>query len=380
MPTEIPLSKWQSHLADEFARATVPRNPRDGIFDMDDGPELPLLENFSRLQAAFQYLQTELLPLWQVADAAAMKYQRQHRILARTVIGTGTAAVVLAILQMAVARQAPSLVTPALTLEILAVMAGTIAVTVGLWTKGDRHWLCERNRAERLRILKFKALGWSELWLPDPVPWQQRLNGEISLLKQSVAEVDVRRWSENELAQPEPAFTTGVSPNGADWPALESYFLVKRLKFQSHYYENSFKLHHAAARPWRHLSLPIFILSNICILIHFIANRLSDFALNHSLPPMVQIWEGVGIWSLALAAIIPVIGLGIRVWLGAFEPHRSSNLHRCKHQTVENLRQQMDSLKSLPQAWFQHVAEVEKFFENEHREWLRLMLETEWMM
>ena len=106
------------------------------------GPELPLLENFPRLQAAFQYLQTELLPLWQVADAAAMKYQRQHRILARTVIGTGTAAVVLAILQMAVARQAPSLVTPALTLEILAVMAGTIAVTVLMMEmKGDRQSL-----------------------------------------------------------------------------------------------------------------------------------------------------------------------------------------------------------------------------------------------
>ena len=73
MSTETLLSQWQSHLTNEFMRAIMPGNPRDGIFDMDDGPELPLLENFPRLQTAFQYLQTELLPLWQVADAVASR-------------------------------------------------------------------------------------------------------------------------------------------------------------------------------------------------------------------------------------------------------------------------------------------------------------------
>ncbi len=86
------------------------------------------------------------------------------------------------------------------------------------------------------------------------------------------------------------------------------------------------------------------------------------------------------IWALALAAIVPVVGLGIRVWLGAFAPHRSANLFACKHRTVEDLRKRMKNLNSEPYAWSGFVAQAELFFESGHLELLRLLLETEWLL
>ncbi len=366
------LSESQVFLIAEFKRASENHHERSGDFDMDDGPELARADFAPRLKEALVCLQSSVFPAWQVADSSALRHQHWHRVLARITIFTGTTAIILAILQM---TKAFSFTLP---LEIVAVVAGTLAVGVGLWTKGDRKWLCERNRAERLRMLKFRALGWQELWCADHNAWKQRLDSEVARLASPVSETDLLEWSAVEHIGNEPSSCAITSTDGAALADLEFYYRIKRLDFQANYFEKRSRQYHAAARPWRHLSLPVFMISTGCVLIHFIAHWL--LAGEKLQSQQAALWEQVEVWSLVFAAILPVAGLGIRVWLGAFEPHRSANLFACKHRTVSDLSKRSANTKNDPHLWTGYVGEAELFFENEHREWLRLMLETEWML
>lgn len=373
------LSVWQSYLATELKEATRPRVPhvlpsaREGDFDMDDAPELPLLESFPRLQAALQHLQMGLLPTWRAADSAAIKHQMRHRQLARVAIGAGTSAIVLAIVQMAVERQLPSLASLAQVLEVLAVIAGVVAVVIGYWAKQHSHWLAERHRAERLRILKFASLGWPALW-QDLTKWKELVDKEVVLLAQCIDVDTVEAWVGTEHAENEAALSIECPDDVCDLTALQAYYGTKRLGFQEAYFAKRSKQHWAASHPWRHLSLPVFVSSTLCVLLHFLAGGIKD----HTQAP--AFWEAVEIWSLSLASIIPVVGLGIRVWLGAFEPHRSANLFAAKQRAIKEMEPHFSSQGDDPAALLRRVSGVELFFANEHREWLRLMLETEWML
>jgi hypothetical protein len=379
-PTTQALSALERHLVKALEAVKPNGSLRQGDFDMDDEPEGPFLTSFPRLQEALRHLAVDLFPVWRAADNAALGHQRHHKLLARVVIGAGTSAIILAIIQMAVARQMPSLARPPLMLEIFAVAAGVVAVSLGLWTKGDRHWLCERNRAERLRMLKFKSLGWDELREADLSSWKNRVSAELDRLERSLSEEDVQQWTGIEHTGPDLTSSPGTPRDDAELAALQVYYVTKRIGFQSQYFEKRSKQHHAAARPWRHLSLPVFLVSTVCVLIHFTADWLLSRTPGGASESTKRFLEIVEVWGLALAAILPVVGLGIRVWLGAFEPHRSANLFSCKYRTVEDLRKRMPGPENNAHQWGSYVAETELFFENEHREWLRLMLETEWML
>ncbi len=368
------LANWQAHLERELKAVTTDeKHPRRGDFDLDDTPELPLLASWPRLREA-------LLPWWRAADQSANQNQARHRTLARITIIGGTSAIVLAVLQMAIINQAPAWSGLALTLELLAVAAGAVAVAVGLRTKGHRKWLADRNRAERLRILKFDSLGWDSLWAAELADWRRQLDERVQRLAEPLSLEDVRQWAGNEPTHVEQAGVASAAPHADSLAALREYYRVKRLAFQAAYFADRQQRHEKAAGPWRHLSGPVFFISTVFVLVHFAAGWLKHRAEVAGVLPRELLWNAIEIWSLALAAIIPVAGLGCRVWLGAFEPHRSANLFACKHRAVGDILKRLATVEPTVGAWHLTVAEAEVFFRNEHREWLRLMLETEWML
>lgn len=375
---ENDLSAWEDHLGEELKKAISNHGSRAGDFDMDDSPEFAWLSDLALLRDGLKHLETDLLPLWRDADASAKKYLFRHRCLAKTTILCGTSSIVFAIVQMAVSDQMLSLHSFAVALEVLAVVAGATAVLIGVLTKGDRKWLCERNRAERLRVLKFKSLGWEELLDRNLTAWKNRLNRALVHLRKPLSEKDVQEWNKREHTNPElPAVK-----NGSDWnrtlASLEFYYRIKRLSFQIHYFEKRSEQHHAASRPWRHLSVPVFLISTACIFLHFITGWILHGS-SHLPESTARFLEIVEPSSLTFGIIVPVLGLGARVWLGAFEPHRSANLFACKCRTVRSLLRRMTVTKNR-EGLSEQIAEAEWFLENEHREWLRLMFETEWLM
>jgi hypothetical protein len=75
-----------------------------------------------------------------------------------------------------------------------------------------------------------------------------------------------------------------------------------------------------------------------------------------------------------------VLGLGARAWLGAFERVRVARLFEAKSRGLLATARAMKADQADHAAAMHHVAHVEHFLENEHREWLRLLLAAEWFL
>src|SRR5438094_7529516 len=147
-----PLKELENFLA---AEVILVERRRD--FDMNDEPEEAVLAPFPELHSALSFLKDTLWDRWRQADQEALNCQRRHRRLARIAIATGTAAILLAILQLSIKLTAPSLTVVGLILEAIAIAAAVVAGAVSFGAKFDRRWLAQRHLAECCRMLKFRA-------------------------------------------------------------------------------------------------------------------------------------------------------------------------------------------------------------------------------
>jgi len=368
------IRELERHLA-----AQVSLVGRRGTFDMDDGPEAEVLAPFSELRTALNWLDSSLGGEWRRADQEALNCQRYHRRLARIAIATGTAAIVLAIVQLSIKLTAPSLTAVGLILEASAIAAAVIAVALGLRAKFDRRWLAQRHLAERLRMLKFRAL--EQLWCADRSEWEQWVQAQISLLDGFADAKEVKEkiedWSTGGRIEPELATSLACEPGLDLVRALTTYYRFKRVEFQADYFDRRRKDFKRETGRWLHLSLPLFLISVGCVIAHF---ALEYFAPRTGSERLASVFEDLAVWFVALAAIIPVLGLGVRAWFAAFELPRSANLFAAKYRALKHLTSHLeqDSGKALPT--LHHLAQTEHFLEHEHREWLRLLAETEWFL
>ena len=93
----------------------------------------------------------------------------------------------------------------------------------------------------------------------------------------------------------------------------------------------------------------------------------------------------ISIILIALAASFPVIGAGIRTLRSAHEFARLASLYRAKHNALKRISDTLDEIMNeknrrakQDRAGVAHPWQCEQFMEDEHYEWLRLMLEAEW--
>lgn len=352
------MTTLAEHLASEVGKKT-----REDDFDMNDGPELPLLETAPDLHDALQWLAGPLEEPWRQANTQAKESQRHHRLLARIAIVAGTAAIELAIVQLATRSLYPKFEYPKFV-EAVAVACAVIAVSIGLIAKYNRKWLGERHLAERLRMLKFRAL--EQLWCMDNASWQQWVEEQLRALRNADGYSLAEAWREAdevEIPDPEPVH---ASRNAAFVTALTSYYLSKRIRFQANYFASGHKKYEKQTGIWLRLALPLFLAGVLCVIVHFLS----------------EWWHlsAVATWFVAFAAIIPVFSAGLRAWFAAFEVPRSASLFAAKNRALiraaDNLAR--DAGKVAETQW--HMALTEYFLENEHREWLRLLRDTEWFL
>jgi hypothetical protein len=365
------LENWDAHLRrelDDVARAYT--------FDMDDSIEGPHLEAFPQLRESIRFLNEDVLPAYQSADRAAIDHQRTHRWLAKTAILSGGFAIAFAILQLALRQSFPSWTWLVAALEGVAVFAGLTAVVVGLIAKFDKQWLLKRHIAERLRMLKFQALGRAELWAQDQEAWRAWVRTERAAICAIDDITQVKEWSKSGVAE----VVEPPAPSRADNEALNSaialYYCRKRVGFQVAYFERqSQKLNEST---WLHRAgLPLFFASVVAVVLHFgadmLATRAGDTATAH-------LWELIGIWTLALAALLPTVSFGVRAWVGAFELARSAHLFDAKAHALAKSSTDLYTDRARCASTMHHIAHVEHFLEHEHREWLRLLMEAEWFL
>jgi hypothetical protein len=356
---------FEAHLASE-----VGNKGRKSNFDMNDRPEVGLPDCPLKLQNALRWLSDNVEKEWILADAQAQRSQKHHQRLARVAILAGTSAIVLAIVQLATSLTFSGGTHVVLGLEAIAVIIALCVVIIGVVAKVDRRWLGHRHRAERLRMLKFRAL--EKLWSLDEQEWEQWVTAQLRDLEGAAGFSVVEKWSEEEDVE-------GVSPANRNHDpafarALTALYRFKRLTFQSDYFQRRRSEYQQKTEGWLHLGLPLFFASIVCVLLHFVFEAWSG----QSGSPEVS--HVLAIWFVALAAIIPVVGAGVRAWFAAFELPRSASLFGAKHHALVQLTTHLDQDSGNVSAMQRHIAEAERLLENEHREWLRLLRETEWFL
>jgi|GEM_PF-1328924 len=348
------------------------KTSRHNDFDMNDSREIAMTECDGQLIDALRWLAGTVSKEWIAADDAAKRNQTRHRHLARTAIFAGTAAIVSAILQLAV-RETPSQAFRAVPglLEAIAVSAALLAVIVGVYARFNRRWLGYRHRAESLRMLKFRALD--RLWMGTGEPWKAWVEAELRKVPAAADFYLAEKWSEKaDFADEEPGPPRFHDNSFAR--ALIAYYRVKRLAYQRRYFKR-FTKSVKETREWQHISLWLFFASITCVLLHFGL----DFAARQ---PRAQLYhhelEDAATWFVAFAAIIPVVGGGIRAWFAAFELKRSANLYEEKLRTIDQAAEKLDQ----DDLWAirREVAVAERSLREEHYEWLRLLRDAEWFL
>lgn len=365
-----PLKELTEHLASQ-----VKLPERRGDFDMDDEPEAEALAHFAELKAALDWLENNLAERWRVADREALNCQKQHRRLARIAIATGTSAIALAVVQLSIKLTLPGLTVVALVLEAIAIAAAVIAVFVGLRAKFDRRWLGQRHLAERLRMLKFRAL--EQLWCFEQSPWHQWVEQKLTFLEGVEDSERIEAWSTEELIEPDLTASLKCEPSPGLLRALTIYYRFKRVEFQADYFDRRRKDFKRETGHWLDLTLPLFLISVGCVIAHFALEYLATRADSEALGKLL---EHLAVWFVALAAIIPVLGLGIRAWFAVFELPRSASLFAAKYRALTHLTGQLEQDEGQVLPTLHHMERAELFLEHEHHEWLRLLWDTEWFL
>ncbi len=365
---------WADHLRAGLT-AAAPGGMREGDFDMDDGPEIEFLRRAGAHPAAdaLSFLRDAVSAPWRAADAEALRLQRHHRQIAAVAIWSGISGIVLAIGQLALAAvHSHSGVAAVLgKLEMIAVIIAVLAVVFGLWAHKHHGWLGARQKAERLRMVKFQAFARPELW-SDVEAWKNWVTAEVTALSALTPEESQRWVNDRDQVRPElPEPPCGEVP-AADLMALADYYRLKRLEYQRAFFlrQSDRANRQSWIGTWK-LSLVFFGLSVLAVAVHNVLHLTGHREGPAPLRPME-------VTAISLAAVLPVIGFGFRAWLAAFESPRSRNLYRAKTLALDGYIQRSLADTTSVENVLHHIAHGEHFFTGEHREWCRLQMEAEW--
>jgi hypothetical protein len=375
------------HLPDRLTLADAPKGWEDVLLsaiadkerqndvDMNDLPEIDWLRSQSLPQssAALEILDKEILPAWKVLDKDALVQQSSHRLIAKFAIWPGVTAIALAIAQLALqCLHAPGISGWLAKLEIVSVILAVTAVIFGIFAHRHHGWLASRQKAERLRSLKFLCLSWPELWC-DLTAWKNR----VAQAREEIQKTNTHEaatWSNEEKnVTSEPVHPPGCFVPPAEILAIAQYYHVKRLEFQSRYFKRQSEK--AQAQSWIvrwKISLLCFGLSVLAVAIHNLLHLISHDETHAPSPASIV--------CIALAALLPVIGFGFRAWLAAFEAPRSRNLYRAKLNALKSYQALTPTAASSTVGVLNHISDGEHYLLGEHREWCRLQMEAEWFV
>lgn len=335
--------------------------------DMFDEPqEMPVNE---QLRAAIGACQQELAEAYAAFDAAALRHQRTHKRITITAAVFGTLAIVAAILQLS--GRFEGLRLPGI--EATLVVVTLAAVILGVFTSLQRKWLLERHKAERLRLLKFRALT-------DPLLWDGRnanlkeWTNRLRLEKEEIASLTheaLHHWV-TEDSIPEVPTTPNLELAPSDLQSLIEYYRRKRLQAQMDYFARQARRNFRLDR-WTRIIPPLFFFGSVTFaLLHFGHDIFSaeEEGARHEAS-----WASIIL--MLLAAMLPVLGAGLRTVRSALEFARNNIRFRAKLVALQPLAARLQEETDV-EATFRDLWCCEQIFESEHREWLRLMIEAEW--
>jgi hypothetical protein len=340
------------------------------------------------LRDALACFRGEFAELFNRNDTAAIRQQSWHTRVIRIFSGSGTLAVVFSILHLVrllkfdeSSELKRRLAYGLFFGELFFVGVAVAAFVTGLLLSFQGHWLEHRHKAEMLRLLKFRSLIDAAKLGTDAAAFA-RWKAEVIERARDIERADedaLHQWVE-EARMPElpptPA-AQGLEARGvAD---LLDYYRKKRLLPQASYFYRQANRNQRWDWSTRLLPPALFVASVLCALLHLIY-EVCEFRYKGSTAYVAQWTEKgsqVSVTLIILAAILPVVGAGLRGLRSAFEYSRNTMRFRALHFALEMLNGKLEEEKE-PEQILSQLFWCEWMIEAEHREWLRLMIEAEW--
>jgi hypothetical protein len=321
-----------------------------------------------------------LVALYSQSDRAALDEQRVHRVWVNRAAWSATAAVCLAILQLAHVKH--------WTVSVLEAVA--VAIALVSFARGERsreRWLTERHKAERCRFLKFAAIIRPDNWMASGLS-SGNCAPELGANTEKVSRMcfaDVEKWLDDDKLPSPPGRI--VNPNLKHLAELRHYYLEKRVNFQVDYFRTQLRRDVTRDEWWRDAPHRLFKASVLIVAVHVAIELAKVFAEWKHLPmPGKEMMDRAEIALdvvIACAAWLPVTGSGIRIWRSANEATRNISRFRAKHLALSNIKDRLEKGKLNDAAEAESVLRdlwcAEQIMESEHREWLRLMMGAEWV-
>lgn len=315
--------------------------------------------------SALDRVQEKITQIYQCSDEAAGTSLLWHRVIAVLVALLGMGAVIVAICELYLDLKI------AVWVEVLLAFLALVAVIVGLRGVFMKKWLEQRHRAERCRFLKFDCLLEVAVAGRDPNQLLRIANkfDELADGIRRVKEDGMERWLGKEAVLQKPPAASHSAVVSEDVRSLAENYRRTRLEVQSQYF---FKQAGKNLRwNWQSRQYPaiLFAFSIFFAFAHFVLHWWSNL-------------DAVGRAFTLLAAGFPVIGAAVRALRGISEFSRNNLRFSAKYHALEDLIGELErEMAGNPKA--QDIVlllwKSEQVLEGEHREWLRLMMETEWI-
>jgi hypothetical protein len=370
------------------AQAEPPPATGPEVNDMNDTPAE--LEGYApSLRDALARFQETCAALFGESDESALRQQRRHRRVVRAFSVAGTLAVVFSILHLT--RLLPLTGHKELTEwlafvllwgEAVAVVVAVGAVLYGVILSSQGHWLAGRHKAEMLRLLKFKLLLDPSLISGGAAgrgEWEAKLDKEFESIEQ-IEESSLHAWAWESRVPNVPLYSPGKIDADITRDVLD-YYRRKRLDPQRDYFSEQAM----GNLRWDRLTRRVPPLLFFGSVLFAVAHLLVEFFEIHG-----RGWEdyydkwarepsSLAVGCIILAAILPTFGAGLRGWRSAYEFSRNTLRFHSLQLALEELQERLERGDARPEEIWRDLWWCEWLLEAEHREWLRLMIEAEWI-
>ena len=345
---------------------------------MRDGENIKKLHR--QLGEVISYIHAALYETYSLHDVTAIEKQKYHKLLATLAVLFGSIDIVLAILSVFLKPEHSQTTDSVKIFEMIALSIAVITIVIAIGSRLHKDWLKERFLAERCRSLKFRELIHPALWCADERAWDDRFIAwkDQFDLKLAKLKADDNKSLENEMEadipNPLPPDTNGCSLDLLLIREVTEYYQEKRLTTQIEYFNTRADQFETINRTTGWIPDFCFIASVLCAGGHF--------GIDFFFWPTVPDLESISQILLLFTLVLPILSIGVRTLRSSVEVSHSAGLFHAKGKTlkIQNDRITEELTKNTVQ-WeviLKILWQCEDFFENENREWLRIMQEAEW--
>jgi hypothetical protein len=341
------------------------------------------------LRDALARFQEKCAALFNESDDGAIRQQRRHRRVVRAFSVAGTLAVVFSILHLTrlLPLKGQKELTEWLAFVLLWGEAGAVVVAVGAVLYGvilssQGHWLAGRHKAEMLRLLKFKLLLDPSLISGGATgldEWEAKLDKEFESVER-IKESSLHGWAWESRVPDIPVYPPGKIDAGIIRDVLD-YYQHKRLDPQRDYFSTQATGNLRWDRLTRRVPPLLFFGSVLFAVAHLVGEFVEIYG--RGWPDYYDKWarepSSLAVGFIILAAILPTIGAGLRGWRSAYEFSRNTLRFHALQRALEELQDRLGRGNAEPEEIWRDLWWCEWLLEAEHREWLRLMIEAEWI-